>query len=120
MVESRDRASKDVKLANKAVVELQVLPGFKTIRKAPVVDGKSYEIEYGNGDPDCRVFCQLNIDGMKLSAAASPMSENDGRCFCQTLRLCSDHASVIGRCVDTNGTPIANASVSVDLVDVPC
>lgn len=119
LIASRIQASKGLNIANKAVIELQTVPGFKTIRKAVVVDNQSFKIEHMDDDPECRVFCRLEVKGNMLTATTFPMVEDAEHYYCRSMKLRNDHTSVIGRCVDTNGMPVINAMVRVDLVRTP-
>ena len=119
LIASRGEVQKKTSIANKAVVELQTLSGFNTIRKVVVGDDGSFSIEHVDKDSDCRVFCVYEVDGKVLTAATHPVWEDGDICICRPMQLRDDHTSAIGRCVDTNGMPVANAIVRVDLVRTP-
>jgi len=119
LAESQAEASKKIIIDGKSVVELQTLPGFKTLRKAVVGKNGEYVTEIKDEDPDCRVFCRYEAGGKTLTASAHVEWDNFKNCYFQLLRLRDDYVTVTGRCVDTNGNPVVNAVVQVGLVRTP-
>jgi len=101
-------------------VELQTLPDFEVIGRAKVDANGRYRMEVKDDDRDWRVFCRCNIEdsGKKLEyqAAAHVAWNRREKAYVQNLELRRDYASVVGRCVDKDGMPIADAVVKVTVI----
>lgn len=119
LVRSRNRERDRYSVANLAEVELQKLPGFEVICKVKVNDKGGYVTKVNEDDFDCRVFCSCKIGGRILSGTAHLEWDEFENAFSQFLFLKADYTSVVGRCVDTNGLPVADARVDVDVVTTP-
>ena len=59
LIESRGEDRKKVNIANKAVVALQSLSDFKTIRQTVVGGEGNFVTAIYDTDPDCRVFAVM-------------------------------------------------------------
>lgn len=103
-------------------VELQTLPDFKVICRAKVDAKGRYRMETREDDRDWRVFCRCSIEdsGKKLEYQATEHVAWNRRenAYVQNLELRRDYASVVGRCVDKDGAPIADAVVKVTVIKV--
>ena len=119
VAESQEEALKTISIVGKVFVELQALPGFKTLRKAVVGNNGEYVTEIKDEDPDCRVFCRYEAVGKKLAASAHVEWDDFKNCYFQLMQLRDDYVSVTGRCIDTNGNPVVNAVVQVGLTRTP-
>ncbi len=120
LVESRNAAREKIDLANSAVVELQTLPGFTTLRKVTVDDNSRYETEIKDEEPGCRVFCRYEADGKAYTGSSH--LEWCGRpidAYDQSFQLRGEWTSVAGRCLHADGSPAVNAEVTVGLIRTP-
>lgn len=119
LVRSRYLDRNKYSVANLAEVELQSLPGFKVIRKVKVNDKREYVTKIKDDDPDCRVFSRCKIGEKTLSGTSYIEWNKCGNAYSQSVLLSADYMSVVGRCVDTNGLPVVDARVDVDVVTTP-
>jgi len=106
-------------LEKNAVVELQALPGFRTLRTSAVSADGNYSVDITDEDPDCRLFCACKIGDRPLYGVASVDYTVTGKRFCQYMQLRSDYNSVVGRCLHTDGVPFSNAVVTVRHIRTP-
>ena len=106
-------------VANLAEVELQSLPGFKVIRKVKVNDKGEFVTKIKDEDPDCRVFSRCKIGEKILLGTAYIEWNKFENAYSQSVMLSDDYTTVVGRCVDTNGLPVVDARVDVDVVTTP-
>lgn len=119
LVRSRNLERNKYSVANLAEVELQSLPGFKVIRKVKVNDKGEYVTKISDADPDCRVFSRCKIGKKTLTGTAYIEWDKFGCAYSQSVMLSGDYTTVVGRCVDTNGFPVVDARVDVDVVTTP-
>ncbi len=102
-------------------VELQTLPDFKVICRAKADANGRYRMEVKNDDRDWRVFCRCIIEdsGKTLEYQATEHVAWNRRenAYVQNLELRRDYVSVVGRCVDKAGSPIADAVVKVTVIE---
>lgn len=100
-----------------AVVELQTIPDFKVIAKSKVDKNGLYCFNVKEDNRDWRVYCKCELEefGRRIPFIATAHVKWDKRenAYVQNLWLRRDYVSVVGRCVDTNGVPVANAVISV-------
>lgn len=101
-------------------VELQTLPDFKVICRAKVDANGRYRMEVKEDDRDWRVFCRCGIEDsgkiLEYQAAARMAWNRREEAYVQNLELRRDYASVVGRCVDKDGMPIADAVVKITVI----
>lgn len=107
-------------LPSNVEVELQTLPDFKVICRAKVDAKGRYRMEVKEDDRDWRVFCRCSIEDsgkvLEYQAAAHVAWSRREKAYVQNLELRRDYASAVGRCVDKDGMPIADAVVKVTLI----
>ena len=119
LVNSRNLERNKYCVANLAEVELQSLPGFKVIRKVKVNDKGEFVTKIKDEDPDCRVFSRCKIGEKILLGTAYIEWNKFENAYSQSVMLSDDYTTVVGRCVDTNGLPVVDARVDVDVVTTP-
>lgn len=101
-------------------VELQTLPDFEVIGRAKVDANGRYRMDVKDDDRDWRVFCRCGIEDsgkmLEYQAAARMAWNRREEAYVQNLELRRDYASVVGRCVDKDGMPIADAVVKITVI----
>ena len=101
-------------------VEFQTLPDFEVIGRAKVDANGRYRMDVKDDDRDWRVFCRCSIEDsgkmLEYQAAEHVAWNKREEAYVQNLELRRDYASVVGRCVDKDGMPIADAVVKVTLI----
>ena len=77
-------------------------------------------MEVKEDDRDWRVFCRCSIEDsgkvLEYQAAAHVAWSRREKAYVQNLELRRDYASAVGRCVDKDGMPIADAVVKVTVI----
>ena len=106
-----------------AMVEIQTLPDFKTICRVPVDAKGGYTANVPLPAKACRVYCRVDVEefGRSVRFVGASRLEWDRRekAFKQDIDMRRDCNTIVGKCIDTNGSPIANADVQVRLVWTP-
>ena len=123
----REFGLEPIMIPTNAVVELQTLPDFKVIGKAHVDTCGRYciRMERAVRNP-CRVYCKMELCefGRKVwfydaADAANIVYNSRKRAYVQNLLLNRNRASISGRCIRRNGTPMKDVYIYVSLITTP-
>lgn len=106
-----------------AEIELQTLPDFKVICRTKTDENGTYYMNVKDDAKDCRVYCRrkMDVSGEKLLlCGASHVKWNKMQmAYVQDLKLLREGVSLVGRCVNKDGLPIAGCVVRVDMITTP-
>ena len=106
-----------------AVVELQTLPDFKVDAKTAVDESGRYSFRVKEGSGYQRVYCKVELEEFEKKVSfigsAKVWWNTKKQVYEQDIDLTRDSTSLLGRCVDKDGRPIADAFVQVKLVTAP-